>query len=710
MIPRTRRSWMRGLAAAIPAVALALATGCGGGYQGGGMASGEEIDRSIPPPLGELGDLSFPDYKETFLDNGLELVVVEHHEQPLVTVNLTVKTGGSLDPEGKAGLSNLAAELLNKGTETRTADEIAEQIEFLGGNLSAYSSDDVTTVQVSVLSEHLEKAMEILADVARNPVFPEDELETARKRAISALQVELSQPEAMASRHFNRIVYGPHPYAKAPTEEAFESLTREDMVAFHERNFVSNNAILGAAGDVDDSDFEKLARKYFGTWERGDPQRPEYEEPPSRDGQVVYLFDKPGAVQSVFRVGYTTYRPGNPDIYGVRVMNRVLGEGSASRLFEVLRQDKGWTYGAYSSFSNPVDLGSFRETMSVRTEVTDSAYVELMNQFEKIRRETVPPDELKDCKAYLTGNFPRTIETPTQILGQVISIKLRGYDKEYLDNYRANIAKVDAATVQEMARKHIRPGEMAVVIVGNASEIREKLEAVAPRVELFDIEGDPISADALEVTAVHHDYALDRLTDEESVFKMTVQGMELGAVKNTLKKEHRDDGDVYVMGGSCEGMLTFNSSMTFSDDFRPLSRTMKMSSPMAMSIDLSYDGGKVTGEAQLPQQGEKEVDQELVEGTLDSEMLELALRMLDLEEGADYTFPVYDVQGGGLVNAHTEVLGVETIEVPAGTFDTYKVEVQQGGQRYQVFLEVESPHRLVKTFMMDQGLTMERIE
>lgn len=706
-----RTFMLRGMAALFALAMLFAVAGCGGkGAAGSAADSGEPIDRSIPPSLGEVKDLSFPEYEEMALDNGLELLVVEHHEQPLVSIRVTLKAGNVLDPEEKIGLASLTAELLNKGTPGRTADEIAEEIEFLGGSLSASSDDDVTTISVSVLSEYVDEAMELLADVTLNATFPEDELETARKRFISALQIELSQPEAMAERHFNRIIYGDHPYAKAPTEKSLSAITREDLVAFRDKNFVSNNAILAVAGDIKASKFEELVNTYFGHWAPGTPDEPIYWDPPERAKQVVYLFDKPGAVQSNFRVGYPTYKPGNPDIYGVRLMNRVLGESSASRLFEVLRQDKGWTYGAYSRFSNPIDMGYFRQWMAVRTEVTDSAFVELMAQFNRIRDEVVPADELADAKAYVTGNFPLTIETPTQVLGQVMFVKLRGYGKDYLDTYRSRVAAVDAMTVQAMARKYVRPEEMAVVIVGNAKEIKEKLEAVAPEVELYDLEGNPISEDALEVAAVSYDYALERLGSEEGKYKMTYQGMDLGIVTNKLMKAKRRGKEVYVVSGECSGMLTFNSSLTFSADFKPVSRTFNMTSPMPMTVDLSYDDGKVNGNAELPQQDPKTIDEELVEGTLDSEMLELAIRLLDLEEGASYVFPVYDVQSGGLLNAKSEVLGVESVTVPAGTFDAYKVEVNQGGQRAHLFLEVAANHRLIKADYLDQGMTMELTE
>jgi zinc protease len=375
------------------------------------MFVGVPFAKEQPPPPDKMKKLSFPKWKEFEAKNGLQVVVVEQHEQPLATVYFVIKAGSTLDPEGESSLASFVASLLNKGTKTRNSDELAKWIESYGGDFNAGSGEDFTFVSVSILSEYLKVAYEFLADVVINPTFPEDELEQERKRVRTALEFELSSPDAMADRHFKEVVYGHHPYAVSPTVETVEAVTRDDLVAFHAKNYVPNNAMLFVVGDVKDKDVKKAVKKYFGDWKRGEPNKVTYPEPPERTAKNISLYHRPGSVQTNLYLGQLGLRPDNPDWPAVTVANKVLGGGATGRLFLNIREDKGWTYGAYSQFTKPVDVGYFRATANVRTEVSDSALVEMLGEFERIVEEPVTEEELDDAKSYLIGNFPTTIET-----------------------------------------------------------------------------------------------------------------------------------------------------------------------------------------------------------------------------------------------------------------------------------------------------------
>jgi zinc protease len=299
---------------------------------------GVPLAKEQPPPPEKMKKLSFPKWKEFKTDNDMQVIVVEHHEQPLATVYFVIKCGSTLDPEGKSSLASYTASLLNKGTKTRDSDELAEWIESYGGDFGAGSGSDFTFVNVSILSDYIDVAYEFLADVVINPTFPADELEKERKRVKTSLEFELSSPDAMADRHFKEIVYGHHPYAVSPTVETVEAVSREDIVAFHDKNYVPNNAMLFVVGDVKEKDVKKAVDEYFGDWKKGEPDKPTYPEPPERTAKNISLYHRPGSVQTNLYLGHLGLRPDNPDWPAVTVANKVLGGGATGRLFLNIRE------------------------------------------------------------------------------------------------------------------------------------------------------------------------------------------------------------------------------------------------------------------------------------------------------------------------------------------------------------------------------------
>ncbi|MDH5627300.1 MAG: insulinase family protein, partial [Candidatus Krumholzibacteria bacterium] len=447
-----------------------------------------------PPAPEPMKKMSFPAYSEMKLKNGLEVVVVEHHEQPVASLWLAFRAGSTLDPEGKSSLASFTGTLLNKGTRSRDSKALAEWIESVGGSVNVNVDEDDTVIAISLLSEYLPTAYEYLADIVLNPTFPEDELSEERKRAITGIEFEKSDPNAMADRHFHGVVYGKHPYAIRPTTDTVEDVSREDVVAFHARNYVPNNALLFVVGDVKDKQVKKDAEKYFGSWKAGTPDKPQYAAPPERTAKNISLYHRPGSVQTNVYIGHLGLKPTDPDWPAVTVANRVLGGGASGRLFMNIREDKGWTYGAYSNWTKPLDAGYFRATANVRTEVTDSSLTEMLAEITRIVDQPVDADELESAKSYLVGNFPTTIETPSQIAAQIGQVKLLGLDKSYLENYRKYIATVTAADAQAAMQKHLHPDRLAVVLVGDATEIKDKVEPIAS-VALYDIEGNAISLD-----------------------------------------------------------------------------------------------------------------------------------------------------------------------------------------------------------------------
>lgn len=473
----------------IAAVGLVgVLAGCAGGSA---VVPPGPFPSTPPAPLPERA-IEFPPFTETTLPNGLRLIVLEHRSQPLVSVNLYLASGSAADPAGRAGLAGMTADLLTKGTPGRTATQIAEEIERVGGSLGASAGSDWITLSSNVLAEHLPLALELVSESALRPTFPAEELELTRLRTLSALQSALGQPGQIAQRTFDREVYGvEHPYGIAPIPGTVQAVTREEVVGYHDRAFVASNALLIVAGDVQRAEVESLVASRFGGWERGQPAQVGFPDAAHRQRTEIQLVHRPGSSQTNVLIGHLGYRPDEPDFFALQVLNGIVGGGVDSRLFQILREQRGWTYGAYSRFTRPREIGFFSASAEVRPEVTDSAVAEMLSQLRRIRDERVPDAELEAAKGFLAGSFPLRIETVGQISGQIATTRLLGLPVENLTEYRQRILAVTAEDVQRVARAYVRPEQAVIVVVGDARELLPRLEAIAP-VRLFDVQGQAI--------------------------------------------------------------------------------------------------------------------------------------------------------------------------------------------------------------------------
>jgi zinc protease len=666
--------------------------------------------QEAPPPPEKIKKLSFPSYKEGTLKNGMELLVVEHREQPLVTIYLVFRAGDALDPEGKESLASFTIDQLNKGTQSKTALELAQWIESVGGSVAAFSDADYSAIYVSILSEYIDVAYQYLQDIVTNSTFPEEELEITRERIKTALELERSDPAAMAARHFSAAVYGEHPYGKSPTVKTVTEITRDDVVAFCEKNYVPNNMILGVVGDTKWSDVKKAAEKYFGHLEPGTPGDVTYTEPGKLSKTEIFLYHRPGAVQSEIRIGHAVMKAENPDWPAVTVGNRILGGGSDARLFMNLREEKGWTYGAYSSFVREKDYGYFQARAAVRTEVTDSAVTEFMKEIKRIKSEPVPPEDLENAKAYLVGNFPLQIETPEQIAGKIVQYKVLGLGKKEMETYRDKVAAVTADDVSRVMDQHILPGNSYIVVVGDAIAVYDKLGKIAP-VKLFDIDGEPVTYASLAVQAVDYAYDASKLRDMKATYSLVVQTMPIGDLNVTLERKKGEGGDEIIQVSSViSGMITLNENATFrASDFAPISfKSAFEAMGQSMSTDVVYTESKCAGKHKGAGSDEvKDVEVDLIDGVILDDAIEFAIASLPLELGATYRFPTVDVESGKLQNIDVEVMEEVALKTPAGDYGTYKVKVTNPEAEAFLYLDKNAPHLLIKQEVPSQALIIE---
>jgi zinc protease len=601
--------------------------------------------RQAPPPPLPAREIQFPAFTETALPNGMRLIVVENRALPLARVDLHVRSGSAQDPADRLGTAELVASLLDKGTERRTAVEIAETIEGVGGTLSASADRDDVTVRVGVLSDQLPLAFDLLSDVALRPAFPAGELETMRGRQLSALQAAMGNPGFLAGRAFSRVVYGDrHPYGTSQTPETVRALGREDLVRFHRAHFTPGNALLVVSGDVTPERARELAARYFGDWSGGAPASGAVPAPGMPDATRIHLVHRPGSVQTNILVGHPALTPDNPDYYAVQVLNMVLGAGNNSRLEQVLREQRAWTYSARSAFTRPRGTGVYQANTEVRTEVTDSAAAELLAQLRRIRDEAPTAAEVEAAKAFLTASFPGRLETPVQVASQLATTRLLGLPAEHLTGYPERIRAVTVADLQRVAREYLHPDRAAVVVVGDARQVLPGLEAIAP-VSLYDVEGSPLERAALEVRAAAERFSAAGLQPVVLALGVVFQGSEVGSTTLTLAR----DGEVWVAAQEAQvGPTVQRSETRFTGEFAPLSMLQSVQAgPVQGEVELRVEEGRIRGHAKLPPQagGEREVDEALVAGTIFTGMETWLLAAAALAPGREIIVPLFDPTG-----------------------------------------------------------------
>jgi len=429
-----------------------------------------------PAPLAAR-EVNFPPFSVRTLTNGLEVVAVAHHEQPAVTMRLLVRVGAAQDPDGRAGLAGQVAHLLDQGTTSRSAQEIADQIDSIGGALGTGSGSDLTSISAVVMKDSFAVAMDLVGDVVRNPAFAPDEIDRQLEQAISSLQVSQEDPGYVASVLFDRLVYGFHPYGRAGgSSESLTRITRDDLRTFHEQYFVPNNMILAIVGDVVADEAFAAAERVFGAWPRQDVPAWTPVDPPAPTRRVVVV-DKPDAVQTEIRVGQLAIPRKHRDYLPFDVAVKILGGEGANRLHRVLRSERGLTYGAEADTQALKFAGSFVAETNTRTETTAETLRLAVDEFAKIQRQPVFPRELADVQAYLMGSFPLTIETPNDIATTVINAVFYELPIEEVGTYRERVRRVTPADIQRVARLYIQPDRLSIVLVGDAAAFSAQLRA-----------------------------------------------------------------------------------------------------------------------------------------------------------------------------------------------------------------------------------------
>lgn len=459
---------------------------------------GTEAWRKQPPKPGATRPFKLPAVREITLDNGLTLVSIEDHSSPIVTilvgVSLDISQGNIDELTNQIALAEATAELITEGTGSRTSEQVAREVETLGGRLSSSANSDYAEVAISVVAENADRMMDLLGDVLLRPAYPDSEVALYKRNRIQNLVVQRQDPAFLVEEQFDRVIFGPHPYAiSAPTPASIDRLDREKIVDYYKSNFGPRGSVAIIAGDFNAGRMEAKAREVFAEW-RGSQREPAELrpsiEPPRPTERRVYLIDRPGSEQADFRIGSVAVRRGDPDYIALQVVNAVLGSGTSSRLFLNIRERKGYAYDVFSSISALRQAGTFYGGAETRTAVTVLAIKDMLAEFDRLRTAQVPPQELQSAKNYLSGLFSLTLSTQGGVAERVLQTYMLGLGRGYLETYRARIEAVAAEQVQQAARKYLLTDRPAVVVVGDASKLAKDLKAIGP-VQALDLEGRP---------------------------------------------------------------------------------------------------------------------------------------------------------------------------------------------------------------------------
>ncbi len=451
--------------------------------------------RAQAPAPGPAPEIDLGDFQDFKLANGLQVILVENHKLPRVSYQLFVDVPPHMEGE-YAGASGMMGSMLRRATSDMTKSEIDEAIDFIGANLSTSGSGAFA----STISKYKTDMMEMMGKVVLDAQFPEEEFNKVKDDALAGLKSALADPNAIASRVRSVLTYGAdHPYGELETEETLNNVTLDVIKDYYNTYFVPNRSYLIMVGDLTRKEAEMMAEKSFGSWESKEVPAPMFEMPAPPTGVVVNFVPKAGSVQSIINIGHpVALKPGNERAIQAGIANSILGSGSSGRLFQNIREDKGYTYGAYSSLSSNRLVGNFNASASVRNEVTDSAVHEFMLEIMEIGKTPVTTEELERAKSKLNGSFGRALERPQQIASYALSTIRYGLDRDFYPTYLQKVEATTAADIQRVASELIATSGTNITVVGDKA-VAESLAKFATngKVNYYDINGQPLDMDAM---------------------------------------------------------------------------------------------------------------------------------------------------------------------------------------------------------------------
>lgn len=437
----------------------------------------QTVDRTKPPQTPPIPEYKLPPIVESTLPNGFRIVMVQDSRFPLATVRLNFQAGSKFDPKDTPGLAEAVAALLTEGTKTRTARQISDDVESLGGSIAGQAGADSLTIAASSLSENLAKLLAVLADVARNASFPKEEVDLHKANREQSLLAQRSDPGFLADEKMAQTVYGSSPYGHiAPTDASIKKVDAAMLAKYRDSYLVPNNATLLLVGKLPSDDtLTKTVTQLFGSWQRKDlPEPPKMDFPtPKRE---IILVDRPGSVQADIHVGRIAPTRISPDYFPLMVGSAVLGGGTNSRMFRDIREKEGFAYDAHSEYDTHREGGNFQAVTQVRNEVLEPALKAVISELDQMAEGPVASAELTGVKNFVAGMYLLSLETQEGVANRLNTVQTLGLPKDFMETFVTRLRSVEPQQIQAVAKKYIAAGQAAVVVVGDASKIGDVLK------------------------------------------------------------------------------------------------------------------------------------------------------------------------------------------------------------------------------------------
>ena len=424
------------------------------------------------PVSNEVLKVKLPRPVERRLANGARLLILESHRVPTLAFRMSMPSGSLRDPAGMPGVSDATAALIRLGTKTRSSKDIADTLADLGAQVSFGSSQGETGISVSALTENFDGALAVLTDTLMNPTFPQDELDKWKSRQIASLEQAQAQPGFLANELLSKLLYGADARQYThPTRDSLNKITREMIVEHYKTYYVPSGELAGISGDITPEEAVAKLNKALGAWKGGPVAHVSLPNLTPVKEKKVYLIARPNSVQTLLVVANHAIDRNSPDYVECQVMNRILGAGPSSRLFRVVREEKGYTYGISSNFSATQYLNHFSASTSVKTEVTEPALVEILNQFADIRDRAVPAGELADAKSAIVAGFVLGLESSSGVLARWLEQRQYGLPEDYWDTYAQKVMAVTAEDVESVAKKYVPLDNAQIIAVGDVNMV-----------------------------------------------------------------------------------------------------------------------------------------------------------------------------------------------------------------------------------------------
>ena len=430
-------------------------------------------------------ELKLPPHRRARLENGMTLLLMEQHEVPLISFRVVIRSGAVADPAGKEGVASLTAELLRKGTKTRSAVQLSEELDFVGGQLSTGVGPDSSNMTAEFVKKDLAKGLDLLTDVMLTPTFPPDEVTKVVKQRVDGIKAAKDRAQGVIGQYFNTYLYGRHAYGRSPggDEESLRAITRGDVVAFYEANYVPSGIIFAVVGDFDAANMEKLLNAKFANWQSRTAPVVRVPDPTAAQGKRLLLVDKPDATQTFFRICNVGIARSNPDRVWIGVVNTLFGGRFTSWLSTELRIKSGLTYGASSSFDERLKPGPFFISSFTPNATTAQALDLALATLKRLHEQGITEDELKSVKTYIKGQFPLQLETTDRLAETLAELELAGLDEREIDTFNAKVDAMTLADAKRIVREYFPLENLVFVLIGKASEIEPVVKKYAGTID-----------------------------------------------------------------------------------------------------------------------------------------------------------------------------------------------------------------------------------